>query len=245
MRIGILQTGPVPGELVPKFGQYGDMFRRFLSGHGFNFRVYDVNATELPAAPDECDGWLITGSKYGVYEHHPWIAPLENHIRAVHIARLPMAGVCFGHQIIAQALGGRVRKFSGGWSVGRVEYDFADGRTVPLFSYHQDQVTELPEGAHASASSGFCRYAGFTIGHHITTLQPHPEFTPGYMTGLLEHRAKGVIPEDMRKAALACVHEPVAGADMAARFAAFFKARTAAADRTGHAGRAGGGAGLS
>ncbi|MEM7438010.1 MAG: type 1 glutamine amidotransferase [Pseudomonadota bacterium] len=224
MRIGILQTGPVPEELVPQVGQYGDIFQRFLAGHGFDFRVYDVNAMEIPASANACDGWLITGSKYGAYENHPWIAPLADHIRAVHAAKLPMIGVCFGHQIIAQALGGRVEKFAGGWSVGRVEYDFADGRTVPLFGYHQDQVMDLPPGARTTASTDFCAHAGFAIGDHITTVQPHPEFTPDYLIGLLEHRAKGVVPEEMRATAIAQAHQPVAGADLATEFAAFFKA---------------------
>lgn len=223
MQIGILQTGPVADQLAPTFGQYGDIFARYLAGRGFTFRTFDVNAMELPKSPAECDGWLITGSRYGAYEDHPWIPPLEDFIRAAHAARSPMIGVCFGHQIIAQALGGRVEKFAGGWSVGRVEYRFADGKTVPLFAWHQDQVIDLPEGAEVTASTDFCANAGFVIGDHVLTIQPHPEFTPDFLRGIVEHRSKGIVPDAQRMAALESADQPVAGAAMADLFDAFFK----------------------
>lgn len=224
MQIGILQTGDVPEQLVSSFGEYGDAFQRFLAGRGFSFRVFDVTRMDLPKTPGECDGWLITGSKHGAYEDHPWIKPLEDFIRAAHAEKRPVAGVCFGHQIIAQALGGRVEKFDGGWSIGRVEYDFADGRKLPLFAWHQDQVVDLPDGAEVTARTDFCKYAGFAIGDHILTVQPHPEFTPDYVRGLLQYRAKGVVPDDLRTHAEETADEPVAGQAVADAFAAFFKA---------------------
>lgn len=230
MQIGILQTGPVADQLAPTFGQYGDIFARYLGGRGLNFRVYDVCAMDLPETPSECDGWLITGSRFGAYEDHPWIPPLENFIRAAHAAKSPMIGVCFGHQIIAQALGGRVEKFAGGWSVGRVEYRFSDGRTLPLFAWHQDQVIDLPEGAEVTASTDFCAIAGFVVGDHIMTIQPHPEFTPDYLRGIIEHRSRGIVPDDQRAAAQASADQPVAGAAMADAFEAFFRKHAEVAD---------------
>lgn len=230
MQIGILQTGPVAPQLVGHFGEYGDIFARYLAGRGFTFRVWDVTAMELPTDPRECDGWLITGSRYGAYEDHPWIAPLEDFIRAVHAQKRPMVGVCFGHQIIAKALGGRVEKFAGGWSVGRVEYELAGGGTLPLFAWHQDQVTELPPGAQVTARSDFCPYAGLAIGDHIKTIQPHPEFTPDYLRGIVEHRSKGIVPDALREAALASADEPVAGDAFADEIESFFKAHAEVRD---------------
>ena len=101
MQIGILQTGLAPEMLAPKMGDYPDMFARLLDGNGFTFRTYRVVEGEFPASVTDCDGWLITGSRHGVYEDHPWIAPLEQFIRDAYAAHVPMVGICFGHQIVA------------------------------------------------------------------------------------------------------------------------------------------------
>ena len=93
MLIGILQTGLAPDALVDTSGDYPDMFERLLAGQGFSFRTYRVVENQLPASVSECDGWLITGSRHGVYEDHPWIAPLEQFIRDAYAAHVPMVGV--------------------------------------------------------------------------------------------------------------------------------------------------------
>ena len=144
MKIGILRTGHSPDGMIEALGDYDEMFVRLLDGHGFTFQTFSVMDGEFPSGPQDADGWLITGSKHGAYEDHAWIPPLEELIRDINITGKPMIGVCFGHQIIAQALGGKVEKFAGGWSVGRTEYTM-DGRTVALNAWHQDQVTRLPE----------------------------------------------------------------------------------------------------
>ncbi|MDA3887591.1 MAG: type 1 glutamine amidotransferase, partial [Allgaiera sp.] len=163
MRIGILQTGEAPEALRGQSGDYPAMFERLLEGHGFTFRTWRVIDMDLPESPEAADGWLITGSRHGAYEDHPWIAPLEDFIRAVHAARVPMVGICFGHQIIAQALGGKVEKFPGGWAVGPQDYDF-QGRKVTLNAWHQDQVTRAPESARQVGSSPFCANAALAYG---------------------------------------------------------------------------------
>ncbi len=192
MKIGILQTGKSPEQLAPAFGDYSNMFERMLGGRGFDFTIYDILEHDFPDAIADQDGWIITGSRFGAYEDHDWIPPLEDLIRDLHAAKAPMIGVCFGHQIIAQALGGKVEKYAAGWSVGRVAYD-AGGETLPLFAWHQDQVTQAPEGAKTVASTDFCEHAALTIGEHIYTIQPHPEFTADFVTGLAETRAKGIV----------------------------------------------------
>ena len=157
---------------------------------------------EFPDSIDMADGWLITGSKHGAYEDHAFIPPLEDLIRSVKSSGQPMIGVCFGHQIIAQALGGIVEKFDGGWSVGRTEYQMGDD-TVAVNAWHQDQVVALPEGADVIAGNDFCEYAALSYGDRILTMQPHPEFTDEFVEGMLRERAPGVVPDDLIELALA------------------------------------------
>ncbi|WP_424941897.1 type 1 glutamine amidotransferase [Aliiroseovarius crassostreae] len=196
MKIGILQAGHSPEEVRDSVGDYGEMFTRLLDGHGFAFEIFSVVDGEFPPGLDAADGWLITGSKHGAYEDHDWIPPLEDLIRKIKAAGQPLVGVCFGHQIIAQALGGKVEKFSGGWSVGRTEYDFGD-ETLALNAWHQDQVTELPEGARVIASTDFCANAALVYGDQILTIQPHPEFTSDLVSGLITHRGRGNVPDEL------------------------------------------------
>ena len=126
MKIGILQTGKSHESLLHKFGDYPDLFKKFLSSEHFVFETYPVLNMVFPKSPDECNGWLITGSRHGEYEDHKWLDPLRQFIRLIHNEKLQLVGICFGHQIIAQALGGVVEKFQGGWSVGSTLYKYGD-----------------------------------------------------------------------------------------------------------------------
>ncbi|WP_422029297.1 type 1 glutamine amidotransferase [Roseovarius sp.] len=222
MKIGILMTGHAVPELLERTGDYDAMFARLLAGHGFTFATYNVVDEEYPEAPDACDGWLITGSKHGAYEDHPWIPPLEEFIRAVYADGRPMIGVCFGHQIIAQALGGKVIKYPGGWSVGRTEYTL-DGETLALNAWHQDQVVELPQDAEVIGKSDFCANAAMVYGDRILTIQPHPEFGPDVVDDLIRLRGKGVVPDDLLEGASRGLDAPTDAARFADRMAAFFK----------------------
>jgi GMP synthase (glutamine-hydrolysing) len=156
MLIGILQTGLAPEQQMDAAGDYPDMFVRLLDGHGFTFKTWRVLDGEFPPDVHAADGWLITGSKFGAYEDHAWIPPLEDFIRASYAAHVPMVGICFGHQIIAQAMGGRVEKFTKGWAVGATDYDFG-GTPVRLNAWHQDHVVAKPDAAQVVGSNDFCR----------------------------------------------------------------------------------------
>lgn len=223
MLIGILQCGHSPAELQPHVGDYPAMFERLLDGHGFEFRTWAVCDMEFPNSVDAADGWLITGSRHGVYEDHPWIEPLEQLIRAIHNAPKPLVGVCFGHQIIAQALGGTAEKSDKGWGVGRMEYAYGN-EIVALNAWHQDQVSTPPEGAETVASNAFCEHAALLYGDRIFTVQAHPEFDARVMQGLINTRGAAV-PEARLAYAQKALETPVDNARLGRDFAEFFKAK--------------------
>ena len=121
MEIGILRTGAPPGDLEGRFGRYDEMFGRLL-GPGFELRPYDVAAGELPPSSDAHPAFLITGSAAGVYEPLPWISPLLGFLREAK-GKAKLVGICFGHQAMAEAFGGRVEKSERGWAAGLQDYE--------------------------------------------------------------------------------------------------------------------------
>lgn len=228
MLIGILQTGRAPDDLAGETGDYPAMFERLLDGHGFAFRSWPVLDMQFPASVHDADAWLITGSRHGAYEGHAFIPPLEAFIRSAYATTVPLVGVCFGHQIIAQALGGRVEKFAGGWSVGQTDYDFG-GQTLRLNAWHQDQVTRLPPGAEVVGRSPFCAHAALAYGDRAFTVQAHPEFRDDFIAGLIRTRGRGVVPDDRLAEADARLGGRLDNDAIAARIAAFLRRPRAAA----------------
>lgn len=220
--IGILLTGHSPADIKADLGDYDDMFVDLLKGHGLSYRSYAVVDGEFPEHPQDCDGWLITGSKHGAYEPHDWIPPLEQFIRDVYADGRPMIGICFGHQIIAQALGGTVEKYSHGWAVGRQEY-VIEGQPMALNAWHQDQVTKLPLGATVIGRNEFCDNAALLYDDRILTYQPHPEHTPEFVGRLAHSRGRGMVPDDLLDAAIAGLEKPTDHQTIANRMATFLK----------------------
>lgn len=223
MQIGILQAGHVPEALVAEHGDYDQIFPQFLAGRGLTFANYAVVDGQFPPSPEAAEGWLITGSRHGAYDDLPWIPPLEELTRQIYASGRPLVGVCFGHQLIAQALGGRVEKFSGGWAVGRHSYDFEGIGEVALNAWHQDQVTELPEGATVIAQNNFCAYPALAYGDRALTVQPHPEIRTGYLQGLLDVRAPGIVPQPLIDAARADLDAPIHANTLAEMIDRFFR----------------------
>jgi len=226
LKIGILITGHPPAETVDTHGSYGDAFEMLLTGNGFEFESFACLEGNFPKSIHDADGWLITGSKFGAYEELPWIPPLEDFIRDSYSNNIPIVGICFGHQILAKALGGEVKKFDGGWSVGRVEYNL-DGHTnpVPLYAWHQDQVVSLPEDATVAGSTDFCQYAALSYGDKAYSLQPHPEFTSEFFKQLFAARKSGLPEAIIEKGKNSISADlPTDSAAIASSIAAFFKA---------------------
>ena len=223
MKIGILQTGKVPETLEQKHGQYPSMFERLFSGHGFTFENYLVVDGELPPSVHACEGWLITGSAHGAYDPLPWISRLEEFIRDAYRAGVPVAGICFGHQIMAQAFGGKVEKFHGGWGAGTMEYRMSNGDSIRVNAMHQDQVTVRPPDAEIICSSEFCENAGLAYSDLAISFQPHPEFDDAFIEDLVRVRAGKAMPAERAEVALASLGVDKHDALIARRIADFFR----------------------
>ncbi|KIN64430.1 Glutamine amidotransferase class I-like protein [Sulfitobacter noctilucicola] len=221
MKIGILITGHPPEELAGN-GRYDAYFKRLLGDDTFTYQTWSVVDGEMPQGVHDADGWLITGSRHGAYEPHPWIPPLEGFIRDCFAAKVPMIGVCFGHQIIAQAMGGKVEKYDKGWSVGHVEYDI-EGQKMTINAWHQDQVTAKPDAAKTIGSSDFCAHAALLYDDIFWTIQPHPEYGHDFIEGLLRYRGKGIVPDDQIAKARARLELPLDSRKIADQMIAFFK----------------------
>ena len=218
MKLGILKTDDVRPEWVDEFGEYPDMFAHLLRqvDAALEVTTYDVQRGHYPAAIDEVDAYLITGSRYSAYENKAWIHQLADFVRSLHKARKKLLGICFGHQIIAHALGGTAEKSSKGWGLARHTVVLNDkagqfakqGTPFSILVSHQDQVVVPATGAEILASSDFCPVAMCQINKHILSFQGHPEFVPAYSQKLLDLRRK-IYGEDIYQQAVSSLQQPL------------------------------------
>ena len=221
--IGILETGEPPPELRARFGGYGDMFARLL-GPDFATATYDVRAGAYPSQVEDHAGYIVTGSPAGVYEEHGWIAPLKEWLgRARGRARL--VGICFGHQIMAEAFGGRVEKSARGWGVGLHRYEAIAAEpwmdrpgAFSIAVSHQDQIVRQPPGSRVIGGNAFSPFGVLAYHEHpAISFQCHPEFDPEFAKALIESRRERLPDPD---AALATLDHP----DDRARVAGWIRA---------------------
>lgn len=225
MKLAILETGYPPGDLASRFGDYPAMFADML-GPGFEIESFDVQAGDFPD-PGNHQAVLITGSPAGVYEELDWLPGLFDFIRAANDSR--MIGVCFGHQAMAAALGGRVEKSDKGWGAGlhhyaidRVEPWMDEVETIAAPASHQDQVVAQPPNTEVLISSAFAPYAGLAwTDRSAISFQFHPEFSPDFAKALIAERYDRV-PDP--GAAIASLDAPNDSARVAGWIRRFLKA---------------------
>ncbi len=205
MKIGILETDPLTKELTDVLGSYPERFKTcFLKvDPDLTFKTYHCTELNFPEDTNECDAYLITGSRHGTYDDLDWITELKKLIVKISDNKKKLIGVCFGHQIIAEALGGHSGKSELGWNIGVIDYKVETNldwmtpsrEEFAIIASHQDQVTKLPKGAKLIASTKTCPIASFSIENHIFTLQSHPEYTKEFSRYLMEKRRGRFTPE--------------------------------------------------
>lgn len=212
-------------------GDYPELFGALFERHGIDLVAYALDQGEFPDSEDECAGWICSPSRGSTYDDQPWLADAQELIRRMIERERPYVGICFGHQLLAQALGAGVARFEAGWQVGVHRYEITareswmdpPAREISVIASHQDQVTELPRDGRllARALDGECEIAGFAVGERAWTLQPHPEFTVPLADDLLARRVE-LIGNERVSDARATLDRPLDRATVARWIATFF-----------------------
>mgnify|MGYP003949246557 CR=1 FL=1 len=191
MRIAILMANTDETDFAQRHPKDGEKFTALMSlaRPDWDYVVFSVKDGLFPESTTGIDGAIITGSPASVHDGEDWITKLEALVRVWLVARVPIYGVCFGHQIIAKALGGTVGQNPDGWVLGAINTVYQSEGSVSAFAAHTEQVTALPEGAEIIASTPGCPAAGYKIADQVETTQYHPEMTEAFMAALLnDHR---------------------------------------------------------
>lgn len=230
MRIGLLVCDHVNAEFQPLVGDYPQLFTNLLKpvAPEMELVIYDLTQGQFPADVDECDGYISTGSRYSVYDDVAWIHDLSAFVRELYAKEQKFVGICFGHQMIAHALGGEVKKTDRGWGIGvkSVEIEQVQAWMQPelpaydLLLSHQDQVEVVPPDAIVIGSNVHCPNSMIAVGEHFLGIQAHPEFTPQYAEALYCSRVER-IGQAKVDAALATLNTPLDTLTMARWIAGF------------------------
>jgi GMP synthase-like glutamine amidotransferase len=204
MHLAILDADILKESLRPTYHSYGRMFEALFERQQprWDMTIFKVIDREYPESMEQFDGYLITGSQYDAFSDESWIRELREYVRALYEAEKPMVGICFGHQLLAHALGGEAARSDAGWGMWVMTYPLCskppfvdDANPVSLLVSHRDQVARLPPGAELLLSNDFCPNAAFYIPNRVLAIQGHPEFSVDYAQALFEKRKHELTPD--------------------------------------------------
>lgn len=195
-RIGLFLVGHIDQGSLHVGGDYDQLYQELLGPHGIEIVTHRCDEGQFPDSVGDLDGWMCSPSRLSVYDDVAWLRTVEEMLREIVRTETPFVGICFGHQLMAQALGGTVRRAEVGWGIGAKDYVIHETRdwmvppreVIRLAASHQDQVVEVPDAATVWASSDYCPNGGLLVGERAWTLQVHPEFSPALADSLLATR---------------------------------------------------------
>ena len=202
MRIGILICDQIRPEFEGQFDDYPIMLEQMMLkiDSTLEFTFYQAFKGHLPANVDECDVYLTTGSKHSVNDALPWIEELLQFVALLDSHKKKLVGICFGHQLIAKALGGSVSTSEKGWGIGVAFNQVTQAQTwmvdesnqapsgLDIVVSHKEQVDQLPAHTKVVASSTFCPSFMIQVETHMLGIQGHPEFSTDYSMALTNTR---------------------------------------------------------
>lgn len=236
IKVGILLTDHVLKDLQVKHGDQPDFYNYIfhLADPSVSLCTYDIVDNKYPKNINDCSGYLITGSKLSVYDDLGWIKRLKKFILKLHENRKPLIGVCFGHQLISDALGGKTEVAKKGWTVGNQEYNFKahfpwikePTKPIKLLHSHKDQITKLPEEAELIASTEKVPIGMYRVGTHIMCHQGHPEFTSDYVMDVATKRRNILGEEKYQEAVQSLTREIPNSVEVAKWWIDFFRFNT-------------------
>ncbi|ELT99760.1 hypothetical protein CAPTEDRAFT_100942, partial [Capitella teleta] len=189
-RLGILLCDEHHPDSIKNYGTYDNDYKSMIEAvmpGQWQYSVWRCYEGSFPSSVDSCDAWIISGSKSAAYDTDPWIQQIKALVVELDRSQALLVGICFGHQLIHQALGGEVQKFHGGWGLGPYPVkttaafgDFKAGDIIRILAVHQDQVIQSAPGFSLLATSDFCMNAIAHKEPSILTCQAHPEFVDGF-----------------------------------------------------------------
>ncbi len=228
-KIGLLLVGHIDAGSLHVGGDYPELYSELLAPLGIQLTTYRCDEDQLPSSVKEQDGWMCSPSRLSVYDDVPWLRDVEQLLRDMIATETPYVGICFGHQLMAQALGATVKKADYGWGIGAKQYEIVEPQAwmdntdnVVLAASHQDQVQQLPSDARLLARADYCPIGGMLIGERAWTLQVHPEFSPALADSLLATRLQ-LFGEEKAEAARATLSQPLHQHRIAGWISRFFE----------------------
>lgn len=234
MKIAVLEMGLLPPQMQQRHGSFFQLIASWLEQHQQadvtpTYAQFTVcNGDALPE-PQDFDAYVISGSKHGVYEQLPWMLETKAFLNRLKVLGIPMFGICFGHQLMAEAFSGKVEQSNKGWGIGVDEYELSSSIKQQVLVFHQDQVVEMPPQAQLLGGSAHCAYGALKYDFPAYSVQFHPEFTRDIILDLLnrnpEDYGQELVATAQQKTNQACLNNPL----FANQVIGFFKQHQAVA----------------